>query len=121
MIVTLEALTRAMQERLHLDPEEAEERAELVLDLFGFDDEILDNLLEPQDRQLFYALERQGLITAKSEENQLWQGQDWRTHSWQMRPERVHAAATRPATSAPAFDETSSVYAALPATCWSRR
>lgn len=119
-VITLQHLARALVERMGLPADEAEALAEDVLDVFGFDAEVLDNVLEPEMRQSFYAMERHGLLAAHSEENQLWQGQDWRTHTWQMRAERVLATGAVPARAA-AYDEAAAVYTGLPSAVWSRR
>ena len=120
-VITLQHLARAMVERMGLHPEAAEALAEDVLDVFGFDSEVLDNVLDPGMRQSFYAMESSGLLAAHSEHNQLWQGQDWRTHTWQMRPERVIAAARAPARACAAPDEAAAVYRGLPSDVWARR
>lgn len=120
-VITLDHLARAMVERMGLPSHEAEALAENVLDIFGFDSEVLDNVLEPETRQFFYTMEAHGLLSAHSEENQLWQGQDWRTHTWLMKPERVLAAATRTAPAAASVDDLGAVYRGLPSACWARR
>lgn len=120
-VITLQHLARAMVERMGLPDREAEALAEDVLDVFGFDSEVLDNVLEPPMRQSFYAMERHGLLSAHSEENQLWQGQDWRTHTWHMRPERVLAATGGRAEAAATPDPAAAFYRGLPSAAWSRR
>lgn len=120
-VITLQHLARAMVERMGLKDDEAENLAENVLDVFGFDHEVLDNVLEPEMRQSFYAMEQHGLLSAHSEENQLWQGQDWRTHTWHMKAERVLAAGAVHAQAAPFHDEAAAVYKGLPSAVWSRR
>src|SRR5438445_757927 len=59
-IITVEDLSQAIQDRIGLVTEEAERDAEFVMDIFGFNDRIIDNVLEPEDRQLFYILEQDG-------------------------------------------------------------
>lgn len=120
-VITLQHLARAMVERMGLPDHEAEALAEDVLDIFGFDTEVLDNVLEPETRQVFYTMEACGLVSTHSEQNQLWQGQDWRTHTWQMRPERVLAAGAAHAAARPMADEAAAVYKGLPSAVWSRR
>jgi hypothetical protein len=93
VVVTEEELTQAIQEKLNVRAEEAQADAEFVLDVFGFDTQVIDNILEPEDRQLFYHLQETGILTTRSEENVLWNGQEWRTHYWIVRPQRVHQLA----------------------------
>ena len=42
------------------------------MDIFGFNDRIIDNVLEPEDRQLFYILEEEGLLTRGAELASYW-------------------------------------------------
>ncbi|MHB8603821.1 MAG: DUF6015 family protein [Thermoplasmatota archaeon] len=92
-VITLEALAQAIDARTHEGVERAREEAEIILDIFGFDDEVVDNRLEPADRQVFYELERAGLLSTRSEETLLWNGQEWRTHYWVLRTGRLQAPA----------------------------
>ena len=84
-IVTLEDLSRAIANRIGVDIEEARRDAEFVLDIFGFDDRVIDNVLDPEGRQLFYILEEEGMLTTEREETTLYDGREWRTHYWQIR------------------------------------
>jgi hypothetical protein len=52
------------------------------MDLFGFEDRIIDNILEQRDRQLFYLLEANGLLNTEREEITLHNGRRWRIHYW---------------------------------------
>lgn len=52
-VVTLEDLAMAISNRVKIDVESAMGDANFVMDLFGFEDRIIDNVLEPEDRQLF--------------------------------------------------------------------
>ena len=55
------------------------------MDLFGFDDRIIDNILEHEDRQLFYLLESEGILNTEREEITLHDGRIWRIHYWLLR------------------------------------
>ena len=61
-VVTLEDLAMAISNRVNIDVESAMGDANFVMDLFGFEDRIIDNVLEPEDRQLFYILEEEGML-----------------------------------------------------------
>ena len=52
----------------------AESIAEHALGFFGFSNRIIDNALEPNDRNLFYQLQDYDLLTTESEETTLWDG-----------------------------------------------
>ena len=84
-IITVEDLSQAIQDRIGLGLEEADRDAEFVMDIFGFNDRIIDNVLEPEDRQLFYILDEEGLLTTEREETTLYAGRDGRKHSWLFR------------------------------------
>ena len=88
-IITVEDLSQAIQDRIGLGTEEAERDAEFVMDIFGFNDRIIDNVLEPEDRQLFYILEEEGLLTTEREETTLYDGREWRTHYWLFKRNQV--------------------------------
>ena len=57
-IITLNDMSRAIANRVGINKEKARRVAGFVMDLFGYDDRIIDNILDPEDRQLFYILER---------------------------------------------------------------
>jgi hypothetical protein len=82
MIITLEDLATAIATRVDIDVESAKKDANFVMDLFGFEDRIIDNILEPEDRQLFYILEEEGMLLTEREETTIYDGRSWRTHYW---------------------------------------
>src|SRR5947209_18677006 len=92
-IITVEDLSQAIQDRIGLVTEEAERDAEFVMDIFGFSDRIIDNVLEPEDRQLFYILEEEGLLKTEREETTLYDGREGRTQYWLYRNEKSLAYA----------------------------
>ena len=67
-IITLDDMSRAIANRMGINGEKAKRVAGFVMDLFGYDDRIIDNILEPEDRQLFYILEAEGMLTTGREE-----------------------------------------------------
>lgn len=69
--------------------EEAEMMARHVMNLFGFNSRILDNMLEPQDRDVFYMLEDEEILTTEREETTLYDGREWRIHYWTFRKDRI--------------------------------
>ena len=52
---------------------------------FGYYDRIIDNALEPTDRNLFYMFQDYELLTTESEETTLWDGREWRIHYWKFK------------------------------------
>ena len=89
MGLKLQDLTQAIRNRVDADMEVsvAESIAEHALGFFGFSNRIIDNALEPNDRNLFYQLQDYDLLTTESEETTLWDGREWRIHYWRFKPE----------------------------------
>lgn len=81
-IITLDDLSKAIANRVGIPLEEARRDAGFVMDIFGFQDRVIDNVLDPEDRQLFYILEEEGMLTTEREETTLYDGREWRTHYW---------------------------------------
>ncbi len=88
-IVTLEDLAIAISNRVKIDVKSAMGDANFVMDLFGFEDRIIDNVLEPEDRQLFYILEEEGMLITEREETTIYDGRTWRTHYWFINKETI--------------------------------
>ena len=98
--MTMMELTEAIRQHIdmEMDPEVACGMAEHALGFFGFYDRIIDNALEPTDRNLFYMFQDYDLLTTESEETTLWDGREWRIHYWRFKPElreRVEAYMNR--------------------------
>jgi len=88
-IVTLDDLSKAIANRVGIPIEEAKRDAGFVMDIFGFQDRVIDNVLDPEDRQLFYILEEEGMLTTEREETTLYDGREWRTHYWVIRKDII--------------------------------
>jgi len=88
-ILTLDDLSKAIANRVGIDFEEAKRDAGFVMDIFGYDDRVIDNVLDPEDRQLFYILEEEGMLTTEREETTLYDGREWRTHYWRIRKDVI--------------------------------
>ena len=88
-IITLDDLSKAIANRVGIDIDEARRDAGFVMDIFGFDDRVIDNVLDPEDRQLFYILEEEGMLTTEREETTLYDGREWRTHYWVIRKDII--------------------------------
>ena len=88
-IITLNDLSKAISNRMGIDARRASRTAGFVLDLFGYDDRIIDNYLDPEDRQLFYILEEEGMLTTGREEAILYDGRAWRTHYWKLKKNTI--------------------------------
>src|SRR2546425_11959808 len=67
--------------------------ADYLMSFFGFETEAIDNNLDVADRDVFYMLEEEGLLTTRQEEVMIKKGKLWRIHYWIPRAERIKAFA----------------------------
>lgn len=91
-MLTVKNLSKAIRNSIDkegLRNDSARSMAEHVLNFFGFSDRIIDNVLDPEDRDAFYMLEDSGLLTTQREETTLYDGREWRIHYWLFRKERI--------------------------------
>ena len=91
-IITLEDLTQAIQnspDNKGMEEDQAYELALRVLNFFGYSDRIIDNVLEPEDRDAFYMMEDAGILTTEREETTLYDGREWRIHYWLFKRSRI--------------------------------
>src|SRR2546428_7239418 len=80
--LTVDDLTRAIKnsiDRTGMKEEEARAMAQHVLNFFGYSERIIDNVLEPEDRDAFYMLEDSGILTTEREAPTLYDGREWRS------------------------------------------
>lgn len=90
--ITLGELALAIKNTVHeheMPDEVAEELAYRVLNFFGHSGRVVDNVLEPVDRDAFYMLEDAGILTTEMEEVTLYDGKEWRIHYWLFRREHI--------------------------------
>ncbi len=121
-VVTVELLTEAIRHTLvpkvKIPPERAEPLARLVLNYFGTEETLLDNVISADDRDAFYLLEEEGLLASEEEDALVAKGRTWRIHYWLLRKSAIETAAHPPAAAAP--DEARAVYESIPADSWNR-
>jgi hypothetical protein len=65
-----------------MSEDDANVMAEHILNFFGYNERIIDNALEPEDRDAFYILEDAGILSTEREETTLYDGREWRIHYW---------------------------------------
>jgi len=85
----LSVLSSAIEKKLDIGAEVARKYANIVMDLFGFDDRIIDNVLEHDERQIFYMLEEEGILETEREEIILHDGRIWRIHYWLLKKNTI--------------------------------
>jgi hypothetical protein len=99
--------------------EQAYGLARHVLNFFGYADRIIDNVLEPEDRDAFYMLEDAGILTTEREETTLYDGREWRIHYWLFKRDKIGAMAIKPEV-VEEENEEYNPYADLPDDIWVR-
>jgi transcription initiation factor IIE alpha subunit len=122
--LTVDDLTKAIRNSIKNDvrsmpEEEAKEMAQHVMNFFGYSERIIDNFLEPEDRDAFYMLEDSGLLTTEREETTLYDGREWRIHYWIFKKDKIlDLVKTKGKRYDPIVEEAMSVYEEIPDDVW---
>jgi len=90
--ITIEDLEKAIKivlEEHDMEPTIAEDMAEKVMNLFGYDKTITDNLLSPEERDTFYKLEDLDILFTEEETTNLPSGKKWRIHYWVLNESKI--------------------------------
>ncbi len=92
--VKIDELARAISNGLSLQQkkmgsEESESSAEHIINFFGYNTRVIDNMLEPEDRDVFYTMEDLGIMETEREETTLFDGREWRIHYWILNVNRI--------------------------------
>jgi hypothetical protein len=119
-IVTQTEVRAALQATVGkgMPPEELDALAEYVLSFFGYESEVIDNRLDPDDRDVFYMLEEAGLLSTRQEEVFIKKGKLWRIHYWILRTKLIKELA---ANGEPKPVDGAFVYADVPEEAWNRQ
>ena len=126
MVVTYDDLVTALTKILGekgMGEEEISKLALYLLNFFGYSDYIIDNILHTEDRDVFYMLEEEGLLTTEREEIYILKGKVWRIHYWMLRKRKIlelSRGEEQEEEKAKKTDEYSSVYDDMPDDLWSR-
>jgi len=122
--ITEDEMTQAMERTLvahgKIPPAEARSTARMVLGYFGPDESVLDNALASEDRDRFYWLEDEGLISSQEEDATVAQGRSWRIHYWILQKARVREL-LHPPSPAPGASAAEAVYQSIGERDWRRR
>ncbi len=128
LALAIENSINSYNEEMKLEHEEAFDLAQHVLNFFGYSNRIIDNVLEPEDRNAFYMLEDSGVLSTEREEITLYDGREWRIHYWLFRNDRI-AELLQPKVveespvrkdDKDATDEAENIYSELPSEAWIR-
>jgi len=91
-LIDYKILGDAIVRLVSMSPEEtsaAEGMADHLLGFFGYQDRVIDNMLEPADRNIFYQFQDWGLLKTVSEETTLWDKREWRIHYWLLNSDKI--------------------------------
>ncbi len=120
--ITEAELTRAIERTLvvhgKMTVDLARPTARMVLGYFGAEGTVLDNKLSSEDRDRFYQLEEEGLLTSEEEDATVSRGKTWRIHYWLLKKTRIRDVGQ--GGDAPATDEAESVYRSIGESDWQR-
>jgi hypothetical protein len=121
--ITERELTRAIENTLvargKIPAGEAQTMARTVLGYFGADDTVLDNKLSSEDRDRFYQLEEEGLLTSEEEDATVSRGKTWRIHYWLLKKARIRDVGQAGQESAP--EDQGAVYRSIGEADWRRK
>jgi hypothetical protein len=123
-VLTVQQLTHAIMksiDRQDIQPAAANQLATHVMNFFGYNDTIIDNILEPEDRDAFYMLEDLGLLMTEREETTLYDGREWRIHYWLFRRDKISELVSDHDGFDIEEEELSSIYDEIPEDIWSTR
>jgi len=121
--VKIDELSRAISNGLSLQNrkmgvEESESSAEHIINFFGYSTRVIDNMLEPEDRDVFYTMEDLGILETEREETTLFDGREWRIHYWLLNVLRVLELAEMNISNAVERDSRFDIYSEIPDEFW---
>ncbi|MEF8832821.1 MAG: DUF6015 family protein [Candidatus Thermoplasmatota archaeon] len=122
--IKVDELTTAIKNSIDekgMETSAAQMMAEHVLNFFGFNDRIIDNILEQEDRDVFYMLEDAGLLTTEREETTLYDGREWRIHYWLFEKDKIVEKIRSETKNEDQSGEEENVYDEVPDGVWSSR
>lgn len=123
-MIYLNDLTTAIENSINggngLDRKQAYDLAQHVLNFFGYDDRIIDNVLEPEDRDAFYMLEDARILFTEREEITLYDGREWRIHYWLFDKDRIAELMELASPMKEQHDVSDFDYDSLPSDAWDR-
>jgi len=102
-----------------MNEEEAVDAAEHLINFFGYSDRVIDNMLEPEDRDSFYTMEDIGVLQTEREETTLYDGREWRIHYWILNvPHIIQLSKMKSPIAVIEKNEASQIYEEIPDEYW---
>ena len=95
-VITIQEMRLALRAVLGgkgINGADTDKLADYLMNFFGFEDYIIDNVLDAEDRDVFYTLEEEGILRTEREEIYLLKGKMWRIHYWILRKREILALA----------------------------
>ncbi|MBN1677939.1 MAG: hypothetical protein JW880_05310 [Candidatus Thermoplasmatota archaeon] len=122
-VVTMQQVEKALKKTVGkkgMSDPEIKNLAEYVMSFFGYTDEVIDNKLTSEDRDVFYMLEEEGLLTTTQEEVLLRKGKLWRIHYWILKKDQIIRLARSDEEAVESRDAAADVYDQVSDEEWSR-
>lgn len=91
-VVSMEDVVSALRKTLGrkgMSEADSAKLAEYLMGFFGYADEVIDNRLTMPNRDVFYMLEEEGILTTTQEEVHLSKGNLWRIHYWILKKDQI--------------------------------
>jgi len=122
-VVTMQQVEAALKKTVGkkgMADQELKNLAEYLMSFFGYTDEVIDNRLTSEDRDVFYMLEEEGLLTSTQEEVLLKKGKLWRIHYWILKKDQIIRLAQQEEPGVPRKDAEADVYDQVSDEEWAR-
>lgn len=122
-VVNMQQVEKALKRtvgRRGMSDAEIKNLADYLMSFFGYTDEVIDNRLTAEDRDVFYMLEEEGLLTTTQEEVLLKKGKLWRIHYWILKKDQIIRLAKMDEEGAKQRDEAAQVYDQISDEEWAR-
>ncbi len=122
-VVTMQQVEAALRKtvgRKGMTDEEIKNLADYLMSFFGYTDEVIDNRLTSEDRDVFYMLEEEGLLTTTHEEVLLKKGKLWRIHYWILKKDQIIRLANAIESSEEKKEDAGAVYDQISDEEWAR-
>jgi len=123
-VVTMDDVVKALSNTMGkkgMSSENQEKLAEWILSFFGYTDEVIDNKLTSEDRDVFYWLEEEGFLTTTQEEVHLKKGKLWRIHYWILKKDQILRMAQQSDDDGGGSEDPSAIYANMDEDVWKNR
>jgi hypothetical protein len=91
-VVTVKEMRKALRKTVGkkgMAEEDIAKLAEYLFSLFGYHQEVIDNRLTMDERDVLYLLEEEGLLSTRQEEVHLKKGKLWRIHYWILKTDYI--------------------------------